>query len=226
MSVGKRAAVRRAVREVRDGWVVAVGSGSTVALFLEELSRLVLESGMEVTIIPGSSQSYLKAVEVGLRIGTLDEYPEPDADFDGADEVSREGYLLKGGGAALTREKVLASYSRRFFVVVDESKLVEKLGLKPVPIEVLPFALTPVLRRLSEFGEPLLREAGRYKNGPVVTDNGNYIVDLRCGPIDDPAWLEARINEVVGVVENGIFTIRPDAIFVGKAEGTAYVLKP
>jgi ribose 5-phosphate isomerase A len=125
---GRLNAVYQAIKIIKDGWVIAVGSGSTVSLFLDELSKKVKNENLHVIIIPGSSQSYFQALNLKLPISTLDEYPEPDACFDSADEVMENGVLLKGGGAALTREKILAYFSKRFIVMVEESKIVKRIG--------------------------------------------------------------------------------------------------
>ncbi len=216
---GRLNAIHQAITIVKDGWVIAVGSGSTVSLFLDELSKKIKNENLHVTIIPGSSQSYFQALNLKLPVSTLDEYPEPDACFDSADEAMENGILLKGGGAALTREKILAYFSKRFIVMVEENKIVKKIGvLHPVPIEVLPYAITPVSLELKKLGaKPVLRQ-GSGKNGPVVTDNGNYIIDAYFNMIAEPQYLELKINSIPGVIENGIFTFAKTELIIGRQE--------
>ncbi|MGB9729061.1 MAG: ribose-5-phosphate isomerase RpiA [Thermoprotei archaeon] len=218
---GRLEAVNQALQFIKDGWVIAVGSGSTVALFLEELSKKVKNEKLKITIIPGSTQTYFQALNFGLPISTLDEYPEPDACFDSADEAMENGVLLKGGGAALMREKILAYFSKRFIVMVEESKVVKKIGAShPVPIEVLPYAVTPVSLELKKLNaKPVLRY-GSGKNGPIITDNGNYIIDAYFNLIAEPQYLELKINSIPGVIENGIFTFAKTELIIGKPTKT------
>lgn len=227
MKKAKLAAVKRAIKEIKDGWVIGVGSGSTVSLFLEELAKLISSENLRVSVVPGSSQSYLKAISLGIDVESLDSHPELDADFDGADEATLDGFLIKGGGAALTREKVLASCSKRFIVMVDESKIVKKLGSKrPVPIEVIPFALKPVMVKLEKMGaKPIVRLAEPYKNGPVITDNGNYIIDAYFKEITSPPQLELQLNTIEGVIENGIFSRYRVELIVGYNDGTSKIYR-
>jgi len=216
---GRLNAVHQAIKIIKDGWVIAVGSGSTVSLFLDELSKKIKNEDLHIIIIPGSSQSYFHALNLKLPVSTLDEYPEPDACFDSADEVMENGILLKGGGAALTREKILAYFSKRFIVMIEESKVVKKIGTShPVPIEVLPYAITPVSLELKKLGaNPILRQ-GSGKNGPIITDNGNYIIDAYFNLIAEPQYLELKINSIPGVIENGIFTFAKTELIIGKPE--------
>lgn len=216
---GRLDAVHQAIKIIKDGWVIAVGSGSTVSLFLDELSKKIKNENLRIIIIPGSSQSYFQALSLKLPVSTLDEYPEPDACFDSADEVMENGVLLKGGGAALTREKILAYFSKRFIVMIEESKVVKRIGAShPVPIEVLPYAITPVSLELKKLGaKPVLRQ-GSGKNGPIITDNGNYIIDAYFNLIAEPQYLELKINSIPGVIENGIFTFAKTELIIGKSE--------
>ncbi|MEM3833504.1 MAG: ribose-5-phosphate isomerase RpiA [Thermoprotei archaeon] len=214
---GRLEAVSQALQLIKNGWVIAVGSGSTVALFLEELSKKVKNEQLKITVIPGSSQTYFQALNLNLPISTLDEYPEPDACFDSADEAMENGILLKGGGAALTREKILAYFSKRFIVIVEESKIVEKIGkFHPVPVEVLPYAITPVSLELKKMNAKTALRYGSGKNGPIITDNGNYIIDAYFNLIAEPQYLELKINSIPGVVENGIFTFAKTELIIGK----------
>jgi len=222
----KRRAAEEAVKLVEDGMVVGLGTGSTAAYFIEALGRRVKE-GLRVKGVPTSFQAYLKALEVGVPTVRLEEVTTIDLAVDGADEVDLALNLLKGMGAALAREKVVDSMALQLVVVVDETKVVRRLGeKKPVPVEVLPFAYSYVAKKLRELGgEPRLRMAGEVKDGPVVTDNGNFILDARFPPIQRPAELEEEIKRIPGVVEVGIFTGLARKVFVGSPKGVKELTK-
>jgi ribose 5-phosphate isomerase A len=216
----KRRAAEEAVKLVEDGMVVGLGTGSTAAYFIEALGRRV-EEGLKVRGVPTSYQAYLKALEAGVPTARLEEVATIDLAVDGADEVDLALNLLKGMGAALAREKVVDSMALQLVVVVDETKVVRRLGeTKPVPVEVLPFAYSYVAKKLKKLGgEPKLRMAGEVKDGPVVTDNGNFILDAKFPPIQRPAELEEEIRRIPGVVEVGIFTGLAKRVFVGSLKG-------
>jgi ribose 5-phosphate isomerase A len=150
---------------------------------------------------------------------TLDEHPVLDLAIDGADEVDKNLDMIKGGGGALTREKIVASSAKQVIIVADESKLVEKLGKFKVPIEVLPFALAPVTKSIKELGgKPLLRES-KGKVGAVVTDNGNYILDVDFGLIDNTKALDEKLKRTPGVIETGLFIGLANKVYLGKSDG-------
>ena len=220
----KRSAALRAVSElVEDGMVVGLGSGTTMAYVVEELARRAREEGLELLCIPTSYQIGYLALELGLRLTSLDEHPEPDLAIDGADQVDGRLDMIKGGGAALTREKIVDSCARRLAIVVDEAKLVGRLGEKnmPVPIEVIPFAARPVLNKVRALGarEVEVRQAGAGKVGPVITDNGNLVLDAYFGPIEDPRALDGALRAIPGVIETGLFVGMTDILYVGTREG-------
>jgi ribose 5-phosphate isomerase A len=205
----KTQAARAALEEVRDGMIVGLGSGSTASIFIRELGK----AGLKVLGIPSSEESRRIAEEVGVRLTTLQEHPTIDVTIDGADEVSPQLDLIKGLGGALVREKIVAHASKRVVIVVDESKLVEKLGVKTViPVEVIPLAVPCVLLKLT--GAHI-----RERNGqPFVSDNGNIILDWKHGAIDDPAALEKQLKSMTGVVDSGIFAgVAKCVIVAGKA---------
>ena len=222
----KRRVALEAVKFVEDGFVVGLGSGSTAAYAIEAIGRLIHEDDLNVVGVPSSSQAFLLAVRYGVPVTTLDEYPVIDLDIDGADEVDHRLDMAKGGGGALTREKVIASAAKQVVIVADETKLVERLGTTfKVPVEVLPFALataTSELRKLG--GKPFLRES-KGKVGAVVTDNGNYILDVDFGPIDAAETLNWQIKLVPGVVETGLFIGLADRVFLGKKDGIVELKK-
>lgn len=200
---GKKAAGESAARLIKDGMVVGLGTGSTVAWTIRKVGEMV-EAGLDILGVPTSYQAEALAIESGISLTTLSQHPILDLAIDGADQVDADLFAIKGGGAAHTREKVVASSARKFVVVADESKFVEMLS-HPVPVEVLPFAAELVKRRLQELGgEPVLR-LGKMKDGPVITDNGNFVMDADFGEIVDPAALAARLCGIPGLVEHGIF---------------------
>ena len=222
--IQKRMAGEKASELVADGMVVGLGTGSTVHYTVLALGRMARE-GLKIVCIPTSKATEKLAVTNGLRLSTLDEHPAIDITIDGADEVTPRLDLIKGMGGALFREKVVASASRRFVIVADESKFVRTLGSRsPLPVEVLPFALSPVLARL----EDMCNEANvRTRDGfTYFTDNGNNIVDCRFGPIHRPAKLEAELNSIPGVVENGLFLGMAERAVLGTADGVRVVEKP
>jgi len=223
-----------AAQMVGAGTVVGLGTGSTAAMAIAALGRRVREEGLEIVGIPTSYQSAMIARENGVVIRTLDDVAKIDIAIDGADEVDPKKNLevdpkknlVKGGGGAHTREKVIDSLAELFVVVVDESKLVSHLGQKfPVPVEVLPFAVQPVMKKLDKMGgNPVLR-MGVKKSGPVITDQGNMIIDARFHKIEDPKALELELNDIPGVVENGLFVGLAHVVLVGATERGDAVIK-
>jgi ribose 5-phosphate isomerase A len=199
----KREAAIAALETIKSGMIVGLGSGSTASLFIRELG-LRVQSGLSVQGIPSSEESRRLAEEVGVPLTTLVEHPSIDVTVDGADEVSESLDLTKGLGGALVREKIVARASNRVIIVVDESKLVDKLGRKtPIPVEVIPFAAVLVQAQLKRWGGDA---QPRERNGQVfVSDNGNWILDWRYGTIDQPAVLENQLKSLTGVVDSGIF---------------------
>lgn len=207
-----------AVELVEDGNVVGLGTGSTTYYFIEKLGNRIKEEKMDILGIPTSYQSFLLANESGIPITTLEEH-DINIAVDGADEVDGNLNLIKGGGAAHTMEKIVDYAADRFIVVVDESKIVDKLGKFPVPMEVIPQACRTVSNHVKQLGGiPNLR-MGKRKGGPVITDNGNFVLDVKFESIDAPAYLEKELNFIPGVVENGIFSGVADEVIVGTSNG-------
>ena len=200
----KLLAAKRAVEFVSEGMNVGLGTGTTATLFIRELGKIVA-SGLRIRAIATSEASRTLAMELGIPMTNFNETPVLDLNVDGADEVAPGLALIKGGGGAHLREKIVASAAREFIVVADESKVVEKLGKFPLPVEVIQLALPLVTRRLENLGlNPGLRKA-RNGEGPWITDEGNVLLDCHCGPIDQPEELAAEIRKIVGVVEHGLF---------------------
>ena len=207
-----------AAKLVEDGNIVGLGTGSTTLFFIEKLGKRIAEEGLEILGIPTSYQSFLLAKENGIPITTLEEH-DIDIAVDGADEVDSSLNLIKGGGAAHTMEKIVDSAAAKFVVIVDDSKVVNKLGAFPVPVEVIPQACRTVSNHLKQFGGVPALRMGQRKGGPVITDNGNFVLDVKFESIEDPAYLEKELNYIPGVVENGIFSGVTDEVLVGSSEG-------
>jgi len=216
----KLSAAEAAVKLVKDGYVIGIGSGSTVKHFVKLLGKRIRDEELEIYGVPSSFQSYFLALNNGIRVVSLDEFNVLDLAIDGADEVDPKLNLIKGGGGALTREKIVDSAAKSFVVIIDWTKKVSHIGERfPVPVEVLPFAYGYVCRRLREFGgNPVLREA-KSKLGPIISDNGNFIIDVKFQRIDDAKKLEKEINNIPGVIENGIFpSSLVDMVYVGYSD--------
>jgi ribose 5-phosphate isomerase A len=214
----KQQVAKAAAARVKSGSVVGLGTGSTTAFVIQFLGdRLKSGELKEIKGVPTSFQAAVLAKEYGIPLATLDDVDHIDIAIDGADEVDPHKNLIKGGGAAHTREKVIDALATEFIVVVDSSKLVDRLGSTfAVPIEVLPMALAPVTRAVAKLGgKPELR-LGVKKDGPVITDQGNMVLDVKFAEIADPAGLEKTLNNIPGVVENGIFVGLANLILIGE----------
>ncbi len=210
--VGKAAAAL-----VKSDSIVGLGTGSTTAYAIEYLGKRLASGEIKNVVgVPTSFQAEVLAKKYGIPLTTLDAIDHIDIAIDGADEVDPQKNLIKGGGAAHTREKVVDSLANQFVVVVDSGKLVDKLGSTfLLPVEVIPMAVTPVMNSLEKLGgKPELR-MGVKKAGPVVTDQGNLVIDVKFENIDNPAELEKTINNLPGVLENGLFVGVVDIILIG-----------
>jgi ribose 5-phosphate isomerase A len=212
---------------VQSGSIVGLGTGSTTAYAIEYLGKR-LQSGdlKDIKGIPTSFQASVLAKKYGIPLTTLDEVDRIDIAIDGADEVDPQKNLIKGGGAAHTREKIVDALAEQFVVVVDASKLVDKLGSTfLLPVEVIPMAMTPVMRAIEKLGgKPQLR-MGVKKAGPVVTDEGNFVVDVKFDSIDNPAELEKTLNNIPGVLENGLFVGVTDLVLIGEIQDGTPVIR-
>ena len=213
----KKKAALKAIEHVKDTFTIGLGSGSTAAYAIAELGKKAEREHLRIHAVPTSYQAFMLAVENGIQITTLNEHPALDLTIDGADQIDRNLNLIKGMGGALTREKIVASASEKVIIIADETKKVSTLGEKnhPVPLEVMQFAIAPVMRKIGEIGgRPALRE-GKGKVGPVTTDNGNILIDAYFGPIHEPAEIEAKLKSVPGIVETGLFVQMADVIYLG-----------
>jgi ribose 5-phosphate isomerase A len=204
----KRRAAQAALGYLREGMIVGVGTGSTVNHFIDALASW---RGRIRGAVSSSESSTARLRAIGIEVLDLNDVEAIELYVDGADEATRERHLIKGGGGALTREKIVAAASKRFVCIIDESKQVEHLGKFPLPIEVIPMARSLVARQLP--GRPVWRRG-------FVTDNGNVILDIHDLTIDDPPALESQLNQLPGIVTVGLFANRPaDVLLIGSGRG-------
>lgn len=213
----KQKAAIEAVKHIKDNFIVGLGSGSTAAYAIRALGEKIKHDRIQVLGIPTSYQAFLLAVQNGITITTLEEHPVIDVTIDGADQIDPQLNLIKGMGAALSREKIVASASKQNIIIADETKKVKMLGENnhPVPIEVLPFAIATVKRQIvSARGSAVVRE-GKGKVGPVITDNGNVVIDAFFGAITDAKALEKQLKMIPGVVETGLFIGSTTTAYIG-----------
>lgn len=215
MSEEKRLAAERAVEYVQDGMVVGLGTGSTAFYAVKKLGERV-RNGLRIRSIPTSESTRQLAEAEGIPLTSFETVSAIDLTIDGADEVDPDLNLIKGGGAALLREKIVSAASRENVIIVDSSKTVKRLGIFPLPVEVIPFGWQVVTRRIDALGgNPQLR----LKDGsPLVTDQGNWILDCAFGAIPDAAGLELTLNNLPGVVENGLFIKRCTRLVVAQGQ--------
>jgi ribose 5-phosphate isomerase A len=209
----KKAVAEAALKYVEPGMVVGVGTGSTVNFFIDALARI---KGQIDGAVSSSEVSAERLKQHGIAVLDLNAVGELPIYVDGADETTRHKHLIKGGGAALTREKIVAAASRQFVCIVDQSKVVDILGTFPLPVEVIPMARSYVARKLVALGgQPVWRQG-------VTTDNGNWILDVHNLKIMNPVELEGQINQITGVVTNGLFAHRPaDVVLVASDKGVS-----
>ena len=229
IELGKKKAAIKAVEEnVRENMIIGIGSGSTVVYAVNKIGELNREKDLNLKCIPSSFQSYQLIIENGLNLVSLDQYPEIDLDIDGADEVDKNLNLIKGGGGCLVQEKILASNSKNIIIIADFRKNSEYLGQnwkKGVPIEVIPMAYVPIMKKLEKIGgKPKLRMA-QSKMGPLVSDNGNFIIDTDFGIIENPKALNDKILIIPGVVDTGFFIGMAAKAYIGQEDGNVLILQ-
>ena len=222
----KKQAGIEACKYVNNGMKVGLGTGSTVKYTVLELGRRMAEEGLEIVGVPTSLATEKLATKVGIPLVELSDCDNLDIVIDGADEFDSEFNLIKGGGAALLREKIVAQESLSMVVVADERKMVETLGAFPLPIEITPFSHQATIRQLTKLLDCRVncRMSG---DNPVITDNGNYIADAHCGPkIKDPTNLEVNILKIAGVVQVGLFNNMCDVVVLAKDSGVEIKINP
>ena len=217
----KQAVAEAAVHQIKDGMVVGLGSGSTAALMIKELGKKISSGDLkEIIGVTTSFQGEVLASELGIPLQNLNAINSIDLAIDGADEVDPAFQLIKGGGACHVQEKLVASKSKKFVVVVDSTKLVEKLNLSfLLPVEVLPSAWKQVQIALDSLGGSSKLRMAKFKAGPIVTDQGNLVLDVKVNNgISNPESLEKEINNIPGVLENGLFVNLTDEVLVGEID--------
>tara|TARA_B100001778_G_scaffold247402_1_gene207552 strand:- start:93 stop:800 length:708 start_codon:yes stop_codon:yes gene_type:complete len=215
-----------ACKYVKSGMKVGLGTGSTVKYTVLELGRMIAEEGMEIVGVPTSLATQKLAIEVGIPLVELSDCTHLDIVIDGADEFDPEFNLIKGGGAALLREKIVAQESKAMVVVADQRKQVDALGAFPLPIEITPFSFEATIRQLSRLLDCRVncRMSG---DNPVITDNGNYIADAHCGPnLTDPNQTEIEVLKIAGVVQVGLFNEMCDAVILANNSGVELLVNP
>jgi ribose 5-phosphate isomerase A len=212
----KAAAARASLRFVQDSNIVGLGTGSTAAHAVRFLGERV-HAGLKIRGIPTSVKTQELAASLGIPLTTLDEFQQVDVDIDGADEFDPQLHLIKGGGGALLREKIIASASRQVIIIADSSKQVAVLGKFPLPVEVIPFAQQLVAKRVAALGASVkLRQDA--KGNPFVSDEGHHILDCSFGKIPDPPALARQLSDMPGVVEHGLFIDLATVVLVAKGE--------
>lgn len=229
IEIGKKNAAIKAVEEnVKKNMIIGIGSGSTIVYAVQIIAEMNRKEDLNVKCIPSSYQSYQLIINNGLELASLDQYPEIDLVIDGADEIDKNLNLIKGGGGCLVQEKILASNSKNLVIIADFRKNSEKLGMnwkKGVPIEVIPMAYVPLMKKLEKMGgKPILRMA-QSKSGPLITDNGNFIIDVDFGIIDNPVVLNNKILPIPGVVDTGFFINMASKAYIGQKDGKVLILQ-
>lgn len=215
----KKLAGEKACEEIKEGMIVGLGTGSTAFYAIEEIGRRV-KAGLKIQAVATSDNTEKLARERGIPLVSLNDVQEIDLTIDGADEVDTALNGIKGGGGALFREKMVALHSKRNLWVIDETKLVSELGAFPLPVEVLPFGYRQVEKELTKLDfHPRLRKQSN-RETPVVTDNGNYILDLSLKKIKNTEWLAQKLDSISGILEHGLFLQLASDLLIGKKDGT------
>jgi ribose 5-phosphate isomerase A len=213
----KKQAAEKAVQYIEDGMVIGLGTGSTVEFAIKKIGEMVKE-GLKIEGIPTSLKTKRLATELKIPLIELDDHTEIDITFDGADEVDSNLNLIKGGGGALTREKIIAYHSKKVIIIVDETKIVKGLGCDSfLPVEVTKFGWSATKKVLEGLG--CTAELRKIMDEAFITDNQNYIIDCDFGKITDPEALEKEINNIPGVLDNGLFIGLADQVIVGSKQG-------
>ena len=229
IELGKKTAAEKAVEEnVKKNMILGIGSGSTVVYAVKKIAEKNRNNDLNLKCIPTSFQSYQLIVENGLNLVSLDQYPEIDLDIDGADEIDKDLNLIKGGGGCLVQEKIIASNSKKLVIIADYRKNSKHLGenwKKGVPIEVIPLGYIPIMKKLEKLGgNPTLRMA-QAKAGPLITDNGNFIIDVDFGILEDPSEINEKLLKIPGVVDTGFFIGMTSKAYIGLEDGTVLFLE-
>jgi ribose 5-phosphate isomerase A len=228
IEIGKKNAATKAVDEnIKKNMIIGIGSGSTVVYAVQRLGEINKEKSLNLKCIPSSFQAYQLIIQNGLNLVSLEQFPEIDIDIDGADEIDEDLNLIKGGGGCLVQEKIVASNSKELVIIADFRKNSKKLGMKwkkGIPIEVIPMSYLPIMNKLEKLGgSPSLRMA-KSKSGPLITDNGNFIIDVDFGEISNPAELNMEFLNIPGVVDTGLFINMTSKAYIGLEDGNVLTL--
>jgi ribose 5-phosphate isomerase A len=212
----KKAVAREAIKNVNDGEVIGLGSGTTIKHFIEELAGRIRRENLRILAVPTSYDTLLLASENGVQLTTLEEHPYLSKCFDGADKVDKSFNMVKGGGGCHTREKIIASSSETVCILVDNTKLVDRIGGDtPIPVEIIPLSYKFVSRKLSEVGATFkLRYAGSSKMGPVIGDNGGFLGDVIFPKKSELNYLDNLLNSTPGMIEHGLFLKMANLVYV------------
>jgi ribose 5-phosphate isomerase A len=220
-------AAAQAVRELRDNTTVGLGSGNTILRALELAAERIKKENLRISFVPTSYQVEIAAKRLGLRTTELDERTEPDLALDGADQVQwRTLDLVKGGGAALLREKIVDSTAKRLVIVIDEKKLAKTLGgSQPIPVEIVPFGYASTVEKIRKISEKAVLRESSGKVGPIVTDNGNLMADAYFRNLRRPDIVHEKLKKIPGVVETGLFLNMANTAYVGRKDGHVDILR-
>jgi ribose 5-phosphate isomerase A len=220
---GKEAAGKEAAQLIKDGMTIGIGTGTTAAFFIKHLAKRV-QDGLEIKAVATSERSYDLAAKLGIPMINIAELTHMDIAVDGADEIDPEKQMIKGGGGALLREKIIDSMAEEMVVIVDETKCVKQLGKFPLPVEILPFGYAATLEKLAKKNlKPALRRNA--KGAPFVTDNSNYIADLHLNAIENPEELNLALHLIPGVLETGLFINMAGRVVIGHPNGKTTLLE-
>jgi len=224
----KKAAIKAVDENIKANLIVGIGSGSTVVYAVNRMGELNKKNNLNIKCIPSSFQARQLILKNNLTLVSLDEYHEIDIDFDGADEIDQNLNLIKGGGGCLVQEKIVASNSKKLIIIADFRKKADYLGTKwkkGVPIEVIPMAYHPLLKKFSMMGGNASLRMAKAKAGPLITDNNNFIIDVDFGVIKDPFELNSTVLSLPGVVDIGLFLNMTTKAYIGQENGDVLVLK-
>ncbi len=224
----KQEAAKLAVIEnVHDEMIVGIGSGSTIVYAVKEIAAMVEKNDWNIVCIPTSYQAEALIINNHLPLGSLDQHPHVDVTIDGVDEITLDLTAIKGGGGCLVQEKIVADNSIKLVIIGDWKKVSMTLGeswKKGVPIEIIAKAQIPLTQRLKEMGGKVKLREGKAKIGPLITDNGNFILDVNFGKIIDPKKLSTKLKSMIGVVDSGLFVNMVDKAYIGQEDGTVKIL--
>ncbi len=220
-------AAAQAIREIKDHTTIGLGSGNTILRALELAAERIKKENLRIHFIPTSYQMEIAAKKLGLNLATLDETTEPDLALDGADQVQwRTLDMVKGGGAALLREKIVDSTAKRLVIVIDEKKLAKTLGgSQPIPVEVAHFGYGSTLEKIRRISEKANLRESTGKVGPVISDNGNMIIDAYFRNLRRPDIIHEKLKKIAGVIETGLFLEMADTVYVGRKDGHVDILR-